>query len=51
MKRTVAYNPIKRKYETVHPEDEIGEDEILHQYFSYGLRRWVTIPDLTEVTQ
>ena len=41
--RKVSFNPIRKKYEPVFSEDEVT-NEIIEQYFSYSLNRWVTIP-------
>lgn len=42
--KNVAYNPMKRKVETVYPEDEVKSSEIIRMYWSNTLRRYVTIP-------
>jgi hypothetical protein len=42
--RQIAFNPITRKFEVVHPEDETTGTEVIMQYWSKGLQTWVCIP-------
>lgn len=42
--RLVAYNPITRRYEVVHAEDEITGATVIEQVWSASLEKWVTIP-------
>ncbi len=41
--KTIAYNPLTRRYEEVFPEDEIPAHKIITLYWS--VNRWVTIPE------
>ncbi|MBN1285099.1 MAG: hypothetical protein JXB47_06865 [Anaerolineae bacterium] len=41
--RYLAYNPLRRRWEEVFPEDEVAGGEIITQYWSEPLG-WVTIP-------
>jgi hypothetical protein len=43
--RQIAYNPITRRFEVVHPEDEVTGSEVITQYWSKGLQQWVCIPN------
>lgn len=43
--RQVAYNPITRKFEVVHAEDEVKGSKVITQYWSGSLEKWVTIPE------
>ncbi|MBZ0284465.1 MAG: hypothetical protein K8L97_27240 [Anaerolineae bacterium] len=40
----IAYNPTTRRYEEVHPEDEVVGSRIIELVWSDSLQRWVTIP-------
>lgn len=41
--KTVAYNPMTRRYEEVNIEDEIAGSNVITLYWSDG--KWVTIPE------
>lgn len=42
--KTVAYNPLTRRYEEVHEEDEVPAHKIITLYWSGTLEKYVTIP-------
>lgn len=42
--RYIAYNSTTRRYEVVNVEDETVGSNVIVQYWSVSLERWVTIP-------
>jgi len=43
--KEVAFNPVRKLWETVYPDDEVPEGGRIKMYWLDSLRRYVTIPE------
>jgi len=43
--KTVAFNPISRRFEEVWPESETGDDTVITMYWCQSAGRYVTVPE------
>ncbi len=42
--KMVAFNPLRRRYETVFPEDEVALDAMTPLFYNPGLDRYLSVP-------